>query len=679
MATRVLASKNDIENLNPGRVNTAPTSLHLKTQAAKNRDEQRLSMVGKVKPENDPFWNDRVVERDQTRAGNSYSVAIKANAVSKLLQPTAASLHGARKKVEEEVHEKKIASENNKLNVRNIESDCNVLRPTTASRFKKTDKPEPNEMSDEVFVKALNEFGNIQSKNVRGGGTYGFGLALPAPPAAGLNDAAAVEGTDTAVMPPTAPVQANSRLLVPTSASRSHNISQYKKQTAKMIRTFTTPRKAPQPGTRIVDPTSRIYDLPHRKNQQHISITKQKSSTNNWNSCTSNVRSLEMKTQVDKLQMAPQMTTQQRRETIAVSTFRPTVAKPFAVANKPTVAAAFRNVNKECMVSSAALHIMEENENAFKNSISTSSSQTAKRASMNGVLRPTAASVARRRTIAVPQQVEQSPIIANEVHDQVVVEAEVLMPPMPPSPEIAVDTEVNSPNSPAADVFFAMSEPEVFSASKNIIFNTSPKFKSTPKKSKNNITPKMKNTSAIKEVSSIDGEEFSMTEEEAALYQQIVANTVASVRVSTRLAAKKSTPKKMSTTPKKTNTSAKKSSLKKSPKASTPKAASPKGFSISATKTAKASTPKTSGSKKTPTSARKTTPKVVMTSTPMKSFDIDDITQDVAALLADSPIVAVTTRSGKVISPAAKGVPTFTASPQTPPLGVERRVTRSQL
>jgi hypothetical protein len=84
----------------------AASNLMVLTQAAKTRVEDRKNAEGVIKPENDPFWNARSVEKDERLAHNPTTVAIRAQAVSKLLQPTSAYLNGARKKAEEEAQQK---------------------------------------------------------------------------------------------------------------------------------------------------------------------------------------------------------------------------------------------------------------------------------------------------------------------------------------------------------------------------------------------------------------------------------------------------------------------------------------------------------------------------------------------------------------------------------------------
>jgi hypothetical protein len=61
--------------------------------------------------------------------------------------------------------------------------------------------------------------------------------------------------------------------------------------------------------------------------------------------------------------------------------------------------------------------------------------------------------------------------------------------------------------------------------------------------------------------------------------------------------------------------------------------------------------------------------------TPIKDWELDDITEDVGKLLQGSPVGRTTTRSGKALTPAAAGVPPFVESPLTP----VARVTRSQV
>jgi hypothetical protein len=99
-------------NCNVGNIRAATTlktgagNLALLTKSVRNREETRKNMEGVIKPENDIFWNARSVNKDERMASNPVSVAIRASATSKLLQPTAAYLHGARKKAEDELKER---------------------------------------------------------------------------------------------------------------------------------------------------------------------------------------------------------------------------------------------------------------------------------------------------------------------------------------------------------------------------------------------------------------------------------------------------------------------------------------------------------------------------------------------------------------------------------------------
>ena len=76
MAQRVVA-RNE-ENV-PNMVNSGSSNLLMKTHAAKSREEARLSQVGEIRPEKDPFWNARSAQRDEARGNNPYSISIKEN------------------------------------------------------------------------------------------------------------------------------------------------------------------------------------------------------------------------------------------------------------------------------------------------------------------------------------------------------------------------------------------------------------------------------------------------------------------------------------------------------------------------------------------------------------------------------------------------------------------------
>jgi hypothetical protein len=133
-----MISTEDQENLNSniGNVRASTFSkpggqsnLLMLTKSVKCREDTRKVMEGAIKPENDPFWNARCADKDERMASNPASVAIRAQATSKLLQPTAAYLHGARKKAEEELKEREKearekASQGPRVKI--IEPDCQV-------------------------------------------------------------------------------------------------------------------------------------------------------------------------------------------------------------------------------------------------------------------------------------------------------------------------------------------------------------------------------------------------------------------------------------------------------------------------------------------------------------------------------------------------------------------------
>jgi hypothetical protein len=133
-----MISTDDQENLssNVGNVRASTLSkpggqsnLMMLTKSVRCREDTRKSMEGVIKPENDIFWNARCADKDERQASNPASVAIRNQATSKLLQPTAAYLHGARKKAEEEFKEReKEAREKASLGprVKVIEPDCQV-------------------------------------------------------------------------------------------------------------------------------------------------------------------------------------------------------------------------------------------------------------------------------------------------------------------------------------------------------------------------------------------------------------------------------------------------------------------------------------------------------------------------------------------------------------------------
>jgi len=289
------------------------------------------------------------------------------------------------------------------------------------------------------------------------------------------------------------------------------------------------------------------------------------------------------------------------------------------------------------------------------------------------LLRPTASSLSNRRNTMMPSSAPKAPSSIEKVRKSV--ETVVCMPPAPPVEDIKKESQIKFSSETAVPVPVVVNE----------AMETTPELE----------------TAKVIAVSEIDGEEFSMSEEEAALYAQIVSKTVAVTKIS-KVASKKKTPTKSPkakspkvspivpkvATPKavvtpKVSKSSKTSPITqatKSPKVSTPKAAfnfdwsSPVNTELSATsKSPKAATPKASTPKTRRSSAKRATP------TPKKDFVIDDITQDVAALLSDTSPIVHHTSSGKPITPASrrKEVPHFSHSPLTP-TNVERRVTRSQ-
>jgi len=700
-------------------------NLMILTQNARTRVEDRKNAEGAIKPENDPFWNDRCAEKDARLAANPASAAIRAHAVSKLLQPTSAYLSGARKKVDEEVAQKAIedkAKATVAQRVPVIPAECGLLRPTTAYRQHKTTAPEPSEPSDETVARTLNEFGNVKTFNRRAhGGTIGFGLA---------SDVALPVASGTMELPGQAPKKeltqpvVSQRLLVATSASRAATYASHKEETVKKFRTWTTPVKRPAQvaeavSQRVANLAAPVYRLTAQAEALRTESLAAAPAAplvpreRGWNGMTCNAKSLDTAyVRTDSAQQVP--------ITGAVAplrtTFTPTVFHAFSVADKPTAAAAMRS-RGGVGASVVAEQLLAANEKSLALQKSMHRASSTSRASLGGfssVMRPTAAStsnVSNRRNSMLPAPPAPMAMQMQAVRAKPEMVAQV----MPPAPPVEIPAEkavikVESQKAPVAPVASAV------------------EIKAEEEKTA---------------IPMVDGDELVMTAEEASLYADIVASTMASLTASraTRMSkspkmkrtpikspksesVKKSTPKagqslkaaaisvakrtplKCTVTPGKSPAikSAKKSpsSTSKSPK--TPKSSAKKGSPRSSP--TGNSTPKMTA--KTPKSARKTimsTPVAVPsppsplsapasaphTATRMSaaksankskidlSSAVASLTQDVADLLVDSPHVS-RSASGVAITPPTRGqVPAFDESPLTPAeiKRSSRRVTRS--
>ena len=705
-------------------------NLMVMTQNTKTRVEDRKNAEGVIKPENDPFWNERCAEKDARLAANPASAAIRAHAVSKLLQPTSAYLSGARKKADEAATQKVLEDKAKAAAAQRvpvIPAECGLLRPTTAYRQHKTTAPEPCEPSDEMVARTLNEFGSMKTFSRRGGGTIGFGMA---------SDAVLPAAADTMELPGqaakkelTQPV-VSQRLLVPTSASRAATYAKHKEETVKKFRTWTTPVKRP---AAVMEAASRVSNLAAplfrltaqaeamRTDTQDAAGTKTAPAApreRGWNSVTCNAKSL------DRAYVRANPVCSENSQQVPITgavapirtTFTPTVFHAFSVADKPTAAAAMRS--RGGLASTVAEQLMAANEQSLAQQMSIHRAAPSSRASLGGfsnVMRPTAASmsnVANRRSSLLlappaPMAVQMQAVQAKP---------EIVAQAMPPTPPVEV---VNK---------------------KMVIKVESPKkAPATPAEAAAAVQIKEEDQTAIP---TVDGDELIMTAEEASLYADIVASTMASLTASrasrvskspslkkipikSPKSVRKATPKASASpkaaamgfakrTPVKCTATPGKSpvvkSAKKSPKSAAKSPKTPKSAKRSTprTSTSPASTSTPKAGAKTPKSARKTlvsTPMAVpsppsplsapgtapRTATRMSasksannskmdvSAHVLSLTQDVAALLVDSPHVA-RSASGAAITPPTRGqVPAFDESPLTPAeiKRSTRRVTRS--
>lgn len=731
------------------------SNLMVLTQSVKTREDDRKNAEGVVKPENDPFWNDRCAEKDARLACNPTSAAIRANAVSKLLQPTSAYLSGARKKVDEEAVQKSLEEKTRASfghRVKAIGADSGVLRPTVAYRQHKTTNPEPSEPSDETVARTLNEFGNVKTFNRRCGGTIGFGMTSAAVPAASGTMGSTMELPGQATKKELTQPVVSQRLLVPTSASRAATYAKHKEETMKKYRTWTTPMKRPAhvpeaAFSRIANLAVPVYRLTHQaeamRSEDAVMAKVAAPRERSWNSVTCNAKSLQ--TAYERANRVCSDNTPQAPITAAVApmraAFTPTVFRAFSVADKPTAATAFRNRGSG-VASTVAEQLVAKNEESLAQQMNMHRVGPSSRASLGGfsnIMRPTAASTSNmhnRRSSMLPAPPAQIPVQMQSGAS--VVNPEVVASVMPPAPPVEVVTKkavikVETPmKMHIAAVAPVIAAPAVVEAKKEA------------------------KTTAVPMV---DGDELVMTAEEASLYADIVASTMASLtsaRASTLRAAKSpststmqrrqsmmpkspksakkatlnnttpvraSTPKTIGSakrtpgkfTPAKSPvTASTKASIKKSPRTSAPKSPkSPRSGVKSVKKSPKkspssASTPKAAA--KTPKSARKTimstpvavpappSPLSAPSSAPRSltrmsaskiasanksagkldiSSHVASLTQDVAALLEDSPHVM---KAAAITPPLTRGaVPKFDESPLTPAeiKRSSRRVTRS--